>query len=117
MIANVHHLAALLVAASALGLLVVVAVGAARHRPLRFASDRAILLALALVGLGIVSGLVIFVTGGAPADPLHFVYAVVALGVLPVARFWDRLARHRALALAIGAVLLAALALRLFQTG
>ncbi len=117
MIANAHHLLAPLVAASALVLLVVVFSGAARHRPVRFASDRVILLALALVGLGIVSGLVVFLTGGAPSDPLHFVYAIVALAVLPVARFWDRFARHRALALGIGAVVLAALMLRLFQTG
>ncbi len=117
MIANVHHLAAPLVAASALALLLVVVVGAAGHRPVRFASDRAILLALVLVSLGILSGLIVFATGGAPSDPLHFVYAIVALAVLPAVRFWDRLARHRALALAIGAVLLAALMLRLFQTG
>ncbi|MHB8959071.1 MAG: hypothetical protein ACYDAN_05535 [Candidatus Limnocylindrales bacterium] len=117
MITNAHHLAAPLVAAAALVLLVIVVVGAARHRPVRFAADRAILLALALVGLGIVSGLIVLLTGGAPSDPLHFVYAVVALAVLPVVRFWDRLARRRALALAVGAVVLAALMLRLFQTG
>ena len=116
MLADIHHLAAPLVAAAALVLLVTVVVGAARHRPVRFASDRAILLALGLVSLGILSGLVTLVAGGAPADPLHFVYAVVALAVLPVVRFWDRLARRRALALAIGAVVLAALMLRLFQT-
>lgn len=117
MITNAHHLAAPLVAIAALVLVVVVAVGAVRRRPVRLASDRAILLALALVALGIVSGLIVLATGGSPADPLHFVYALVALAVLPAVRFWDRLERHRALALGIGAVLLAGLALRLFQTG
>ena len=117
MLASIHHLAAPLVAAIAFVLLVTVGVGAARHRPVRFASDRVILVALGLVGLGIVSGLVVLATGGAPADPLHFVYALVALAILPAVRFWDRLARRRPLALAIGAVVLAALVLRLFQTG
>ena len=117
MIATIHHLIALLVAAAALVLGLVVLVGGVGHRPVRFASDRAILVALVLVGIGIASGLVIFATSGAPADPLHFVYALVALAVLPVARFWDRLARHRGLAVGVGAVLLGALVLRLFQTG
>jgi hypothetical protein len=116
-LANIHHVAAPLVAVVALVLLAIVVVGAIRHRPVRFASDRAILLALGLVSVGIVTGLAILVSGGAPADPLHFVYAVVALAVLPAVRFWDRLARRRAVALAIGAVVLAALMLRLFQTG
>lgn len=117
MIANVHHIAALLAGATALVLLLVVGFGALRHRPTRFAADRAILLALAVVALGILSGLLVFLGGGAPADPLHFVYAVVALAILPAIRFWDRLARHRSAALGIGALLLAGLALRLFQTG
>lgn len=117
MLANIHHIAAPLAAVTALVLILVVGFGALRHRPTRFAADRAILLALAVVALGIVSGLVVFLGGGAPADPLHFVYAIVALAILPAVRFWDRLARHRNLALGIGALVLAGLALRLFQTG
>jgi len=116
-IANVHHLAAPLVAAAALALVLVIVVGAARHRPVRFASDRVILVALVLVALGIGTGFVVFAPGGTPKDPLHFVYALVALAILPAVRFWDRLARRRALAVSIGAVVLAALVLRLFQTG
>lgn len=117
MIANIHHLAAPLAAGTALLLLLVVGFGAARHRPVRFATDRAVLLALVVVALGAVTGLAVFLGGGAPSDPLHFVYAVVALAILPAVRFWDRLAAHRSLALGAGAVALAALMLRLFQTG
>lgn len=117
LIVTVHHLVALLAAAAGLVLVVVVAIGAARRQPVRFATDRTILVALALVGVGIVSGLVMLLTGGRPNDPLHLLYALVALLVLPVARFWGGLERHRTLVLGVGGMLLAALVLRLFQTG
>lgn len=117
LIVALHHLIALLAAAAGLALVAVVAVGAAWRRPARFATDRTILLALALVAVGIASGLVVLLTGGRPDDPLHLVYAVAALLVLPVARFWGRLERHRTAVLGVGGVLLAALVLRLFQTG
>lgn len=117
MIADVHHIAAPLVAAAAALLLVVVLVGAARGRPVRLAADRAILLALAFVAFGVLTGAAVLIGGPGPKDLLHFVYALVALAVLPLARFWDRLGRRRALALAVAAVVLAAMALRLFQTG
>jgi hypothetical protein len=116
-IANAHQLIAPLVAAAGIGLLAVVVVAAARHRTARFATDRVILVALALVGLGIASGLLVLLAGSRPADPLHFLYAGVALAVLPVARFWGRLERYRAPALGIAGIVLAALVLRLFQTG
>jgi hypothetical protein len=116
-IVTIHQLIAPLVAASGLIVLLVVGVGAVQHRPVRFATDRAILVALALVAVGILSGLVVLLTGGHPNDPLHLVYALVALLVLPAARFWSRLGPHRNLALGVGGVLLAALVLRLFQTG
>ncbi len=117
MITTAHHLIALLVAAAGLGLAVVVALGAGRRQSGRLAADRVILAALALVAVGVVTGLVVLLTGGRPNDPLHLLYAVVALLVLPVARFWGRLGRHRTLALGVGGVLLAALVVRLFQTG
>ncbi len=117
MVVTAHHIIALLVAAAGLALAVVAAAGAGRRRSLRFAADRTILAALALVAVGIATGLVVLLTGGSPKDPLHLLYAVVALLVLPVARFWGRLAAHRTLALGVGGVLLAALVLRLFQTG
>jgi hypothetical protein len=116
-IANAHQFLAPLVAAAGIALLAVVVMGALRHRPVRFATDRVILAALALVGLGIASGLLVLATGSRPADPLHFLYAGVALIVLPVARFWGRLERYRGPALGIAGIVLAALVLRLFQTG
>ncbi len=117
MITTAHQVIALLVAATGLVLVAVVAVGAGRRRPARFAADRVILAALALVSVGIATGLVVLLTGGRPADPLHLVYALAALLVLPVVRFWGRLERHRTVMLGVGGVLLAALVLRLFQTG
>jgi hypothetical protein len=117
MIATLHVLVALLVAVSGALVTLTVVAGAALHREARFAIDRAILAGQALVVVGIVLGLVILVTGGRPADPLHLLYAAVALIVLPFARFWHRLAGRRALAVGAGGIVLAALVLRLFQTG
>lgn len=117
MIAAIHAAIALLVAISALAVLIVAAVGRIGGRDVRFALDRAILAGLGLVSAGVVVGLVILVTGGRPADPLHLLYAVVALVILPIARFWDRLASHRLLAVGIGGLILVGLVVRLFQTG
>ncbi len=117
MIATLHLLDAILVAIAGGAVVLVVVAGRAMHRDVRFARDRVILGGLALVALGTLLGLGILATGGRPADPLHFLYAGVALVILPVVRFWDRLARHRAVAVGLGGVVLAALVLRLFQTG
>jgi hypothetical protein len=117
MVVTLHLIAALLVAVCGGVLTLTVVAGSALHVETRFAIDRTILAALALVTLGIVLGLVILATGGRPADPLHLLYAVVALIVLPLARFWQRLAGRRSLAVGIGGLVLAALVLRLFQTG
>ncbi len=114
---NVHQFFAPLLAVGGLVLLVVLGVATATRRPARFATDRVILGVEAVVLLGVATGGVILLTGGRPADPLHLLYAAVAMAVLPVARFWSRLARHRAIALTVAALLLAGLALRLFQTG
>ena len=117
MLADAHRiLAALVVAGAAIVLLVVIVAGVTR-RPLRFALDRAILASWVIVAAGVATGLVILATGGRPADPLHLLYAAVALLVVPVARFWRRLSGVRALAVGVGASLLGVLVLRLFQTG
>jgi hypothetical protein len=117
MVATIHLVTALLVAASAVAVVAVAVVGRVARRDVRFALDRAILAGLLLTAIGIALGLVILATGGRPADPLHLLYAVVALAILPVARFWDRLAGHRLLSVGIGGLILAGLVVRLFQTG
>ncbi len=98
-------------------MLLVVLAGAVRRREPRFARDRAILAAVALVAVGALVGLLQLATGDRPDDPLHLLYAAVALLILPLARFWGRLATRRGLAVGVGAVILALLLLRLFQTG
>jgi hypothetical protein len=116
-IADVHRLTALAVAAAAAVVAVVVVSGAWLGRPGRFARDRGILAATVLVAFAIASGALILVLGGRPADPLHFLYALVAILALPVARFWGVLARRRALAVGCGALILVVLVVRLWQTG
>jgi hypothetical protein len=117
LLVELHLVLAGLVAASGALLALVVLAGAVTRRPVRFARDRVILGAVVLVVVGVASGLLILGTGGRPDDPLHLVYAAAALIVLPTARFWDRLERWRGAALGVGGVLLAALVLRLLQTG
>jgi hypothetical protein len=86
-------------------------------RPGRLAVDRAILVAMAAVLLAIGSGLLVLAAGGRPADALHFVYAAAALAALPIARFAGWFASRRALAVVVGALVVAALVVRLAQTG
>jgi FtsH-binding integral membrane protein len=117
MLADAHRLIALLVALGGGLVVLVVAYGEATRRSLRFARDRAILGALALVVAGSAVGLVLLVTGNGPDDPLHLLYGALAILVLPVARFWDRVSGHRALAVGIAGVVLTLLVVRLFQTG
>lgn len=78
--------------------------------------DQAVLLALLVTsagGLGVVAG------GGSPANSLHYVYTVVALGLLPLASTFtrDRSARVRAGATAVAAIVAMVVVLWLFQTG
>ena len=117
MLADVHRLLAILVAAGGVAVALVVVIGAVTHRPVRFARDRAILAAIGVVAIGAATGLVILIGGGRPNDALHLLYGAIALLILPVVRFWDRLARRRGLAVGIGGVILSLLVLRLFQTG
>jgi len=117
MLADAHRLIALLVAFGGGLVVLLVVLGRATNRPLRFALDRAILGAVLLVAVGSVLGLVLLVAGPGPADPLHLLYALAALLVLPIARILDLPPRRQAVAVGIGAVILAILVLRLFQTG
>lgn len=64
-------------------------------------------------GLGLLAG------GGRPREILHFVYAIVALGAVPVADSMARRAgpRQRGIASLIGALVALVVVARLFQTG
>ena len=53
------------------------------HEPVADWIKAAVLGLLAFVGA---SGLVVIVEGGRPADGLHFLYAVIAIGIIPLAR-------------------------------
>lgn len=89
-----------------------------RVPPGRLASQLEAITLVALV-VAIAGGLGLFVGGGRPAEPLHFVYAVVALGILPLADSLSRRAepRTRGLATVIGALVVLVVILRLFATG
>lgn len=74
---------------------------------------------VALVVIGAVSGLVMLPAGQRPADGLHLVYAVIAIGLIPLARsFLGRASGRRAALLLVAAfVVLGVVAYRLFTTG
>jgi hypothetical protein len=114
---DVHE--ALAVAVGLIGMVVLaVALGWSRFgRPSRLSLDRSILVAIAAMLVAIISGSLLFAGGARPSDPLHFVYATLALLVLPIARFATVFARRRAVAVGVAAALLVALVVRLAQTG
>ena len=72
-----------------------------------------------LAGWECVIGLGLLVGGGQPREQLHFVYAVVALGALPVTDSLSRGfgPRARGLATLVGALVALAVIARLFGTG
>jgi hypothetical protein len=79
-------------------------------------SEQIFLIALVVTvagGLGLLAG------GGRPREILHFVYAIVALGAVPVADSMARRAgpRQRGIARLIGVLVALAVVARLFQTG
>lgn len=117
--ASIHL--ALGVAAAVLGgtTAVLAAIGLGRGRLPRLWLDRAILLALFVVALAIVTGPMLLATGHIPNDPLHLLYAGVALATLPIARFAFPAAtpRRRAWLMLAGGLLLVGLFVRLLQTG
>jgi hypothetical protein len=115
---SAHRLLGWLVGGAALIAGVVAVAGWARPPLRRHWLDRSILAAIALVGIDVVVGLALLVTGARPADPLHFLYAVLALAALPAARFWGGLRRSpRAGMILLGAIVLVGLVVRLYQTG
>jgi hypothetical protein len=78
--------------------------------------DQVVLLALVVTsagGLGVVAG------GGSPQSSLHYVYSVVALGLLPLVSTFTRgrSARVRASATLVASIVALVVVWRLFQTG
>jgi hypothetical protein len=108
-----------------LGLVVVAAIGleaavrAWRARPpgpTVLLLGRVMLLLLVVTSAG---GLGLLLAGGGPHEPLHLLYAVLAIGSLPVADSLARNAspRRRALITLLAAAVLFVLIARLIQTG
>lgn len=113
---SVHRLLGLALALASIAVIGLSAAGWLPRPPARLWVDRAILVALGVAIVAAVAGLVVLVGGTGPADPLHFLYAVVALAALPLARFWPAPRRRRGLLL-LGALVLGGVVVRLFQTG
>ena len=126
MIGQLHVGSAILAAVSGLAVAVIAVLalatgarsGVARASNRR-SLDRAILGALAGLAVGALTGLWQLAAGSHPADPLHYLYAVVAVLILPAARFggsgwWDR---NRGRVVVLGGLILVALVMRLYQTG
>lgn len=69
--------------------------------------------------VGAASGAILVASGARPADGLHLLYAVIAIGLVPLARsFLGRTNRRSAGALLLAAfVVLGAVLYRLFTTG
>ena len=74
---------------------------------------------VSLIIVGAASGTVLLVAGGRPAEPLHLIYAAIAVVVIPFARsFSGRTGDRREVVVLLGAFLvLGALLYRLFTTG
>jgi hypothetical protein len=92
----------------------------ARDRSLEgVAADRLATIALLAVAVTIAGGLGLLAGGARPREPLHFVYAVLALGLLPVSTSlsarWEP--RRRGIVRLLGALIALAVILRLFATG
>ncbi|HZD22992.1 MAG TPA: hypothetical protein VE569_06270 [Acidimicrobiia bacterium] len=74
---------------------------------------------LILVGMAAAAGLAILVRGGRPEEWLHFVYAILAFGLVPVADHYvaDRPARLQGLTRLGGGLVALVVVVRLFVTG
>jgi hypothetical protein len=89
-----------------------------RSPPSQWARQLQILLLL-VMGVTIAGGLGLLAGGARPRELLHFVYATVALSVLPIIDWWSRrsMPRTRGIATVAAAVITLAVVVRLFQTG
>ena len=76
-------------------------------------------LLLVVLGVAIAGGLGLLAGGARPREPLHFVYAVIVIGALPIAGMLSRQAspRARGLSSLAGAIVALIVVARLFGTG
>ena len=74
---------------------------------------------VSLVVVGAASGLLMVAAGSRPADGLHFLYALIAIAIIPLARsFLGRMRGRGPTTLLLAAfVVLGAVVYRLFTTG
>lgn len=88
------------------------------RRPGRFAQV-GLGLALVLIGMSVAAGLAMLVRGGRPRESLHYLYAILAFGLVPIAdTFAVRApARWKGLARLAGALVALGVIARLFATG
>jgi hypothetical protein len=118
-VSTLHFWAALVAIGVDLVLVVVTVIGVATRQWNRLVGDRLVLAALGATGLAALLGAGSVVTSRPPSDALHIVYGVVALAVLPIARYIGRAGsdRRRAAWLALGSAVQLAVFVRLLQTG
>ncbi len=105
-----------LLAAVAVGICLVALAGWRRPPLSRVWLDRLVLAGIAVSSIAAVLGALAFVIGDRPDDPLHFLYAVVSVAALPVARAWGESGPRPGVML-LGGLVLLGVTLRLFQTG
>jgi hypothetical protein len=77
--------------------------------------DRAVLAGTGAALVAALTGALAFATATGPGDPLHFVYAIVAVAALPIARAWGSAPRPGPML--VGGLVLLGVTVRLFQTG
>ena len=117
--ANLHSVLAWISVAGALVLLATAAGAATGRLSSRMVLDRAILVQMATVAVALLTGLVLPFAGSGPGDPLHLLYAIVALAAAPLARFYPRYRSMVVLGrwVAVAGVVILGATLRLFMTG
>jgi hypothetical protein len=117
-ISAAHLSLAWIVGGAGAAVTLVAALGWVRPPINRLWLDRTILLAEAAIVLGVLSGGTVLAAGSRPTDPLHYLYAAIALLALPVVRAWGGpLAGRRPGVMLLGSLVLLGVTLRLFQTG
>ena len=103
-----------LLGAMSLGTCLVAAAGWFRPPMSRTWLDRAVLVGTGTALVAALVGGLAFLTASGPGDPLHVLYAVLAVVALPVARAWGDAPRPGPMLL--GGLVLLGVTVRLFQT-